>query len=69
MDKQRIIKDLTNHLFKLSYGNKLLVKQRFSELIAHTGGNTLILSKLTKLQSKSWEEMLQIADKLYKLNK
>ena len=67
MSKQRIVKDLSNHLLRLSHNNQLLAKQRWGELISRTGGDKRILSKLTKMQSRSYEQLLHLADQLLKL--
>jgi hypothetical protein len=64
MNKQRLVKTLSNHILKLSHDNQLLAKSRWSELITLTNGDKKVLTRLSNMQSKSYEEMLLIAKKI-----
>jgi len=69
VNNQRIARDIKNHLLKLSHNNETLAKARAKELLARVNGNPRVLSRLTKLQSTSYEQLLHITDKLLKLAK
>lgn len=65
MKKQRITKDLMRHLLKLSGNDTRLAYERFKELLdILPPKNRMILSKLTKLPSRSYQELLHLAKRL-----